>query len=1024
MRTDAYPFSIQNTARVKSPRFVIKIEFETDSIYMTSHSDIVGVPGTVIHGVLQEPTALTQKIVPDEGRSEIGAFSFKLIDKNSQFTDEVRSRLQDGHGMRARKVRFWVGYKYIPTFGEEGFGAGGFGTGGFGTGTETDPYAVQFYNFQLFQTQIVKDCGYENGVYAERCNDITRELRAYIFDVKTTTLRQSITATDTTIPVYTTEGFQAVYHGAAYADAPNQLAGYIKVGDEIIRWTSKTDDSFTGCTRGVLSTKAVAVTVNDTANQDSRPKVSEYIYLEMPAVKLLWAVMTGWQYGTATTLPPHWHLGVSTDYLVEADFTGIGLDLWDPTDDTAGFVVQFRGIGKTDGKKFIESELLMLLGCYQPVYSDGRLGLKKMNQVLADAAYVVELNERNVVSVGELLHDMDGMHNQLKIAWNYNGSDYTRATVFIDAASVSTHGAVPLKTLSFKGLQGSRHTNAIIKQRLNCFRDRYTAPPQKIQVRVLPSMSRLEVGDIVRLKLTHVRDFAGVVAGIDRSFEIQQASYNYHSGDIELTLFGSTAAADTSESDNDSGSAALPDAFYTALGTNLTSALTINVIGGVGVVAAGTYTLTGNANMNAAGAVYYYNGDLSIPDGVTINVTQNVQIRVKGFLTVDGDIVGTGNGLAGVPGTGVLYDQPAGQRGYFGATRGMDGLIRRQNPGRGPGYSVVYSTVPCTSTSGTHSVAPLLSLAVSGNSLLGLPSDMRGTSGGPGGQIIRAEGEVVATGRAQQDLVYTYSLIADGGTGADGGAGLILISRGVTFGASSLINLSGDNSATPSPTSSNEMPGAGGVGCPGCLYVLIDGSDNFFPDIGGHFLAKTGTTGAPLQYTLGDIVGSLDGPIEGSIDAGFLSNVDYSNAAYRIQYIPASETAQDDDDVPVPSDLAAASAYSAIQLTWKTNQARSVGRIREPVRTEIFASVTNDRANAVEIGEVSGSTHVLNLALPMTYYFWIRNRSFDGTKVSGYNPSSATGGVRGSAFAVQIDGNLIESGESYLEGPVGLGSPP
>lgn len=983
MRNDGYPFSVQNAASTKEPRFVIKIEFETDSVYMTSHDDIQGVPGTVLYGVLKAPSALSQKIVPDEGRSEIGAMSFSLIDYNSEFTTEIAQRLQDGHGMRGRKVKLWIGYRQ--TTNATGYGAGGYGEGEYGIGGTTagDPI---FSDFQLFQTQIVKNCGFDKGIYNVRCSDITREQRATIFDPKITTLRDSITDASTTIPVYSTLGFHPISHGTAYSDAPSTVVGYFKLGDEIIRYTGLTDDSFTGCTRGVLNSKAVAVTVNANTEQDNRPKVTEYVYLEMPAVKLVYAILTGVIWGTAYTLPTHWHLGIDPDLITDADFTGIGLDLWDTTDDTAGFVVRFLGLGKTDGKKFIESELLMLLACYQPVYNDGSTGLRRMTQVLADAAYCMLLNEDNVVDAGELLHDMDGMYNQLQINWNYNGQDYTRRTVFIDSISVAAHGAVPLKTLSFKGLQGSRHTTAILKQRIAAFRDRYTSPPETIQVTVMPSLSKLEVGDIVRLQLDSVRDFAGDTVTINRSFEIQQKSEDYASGNVTLSLFGSTAAAnDENAPPSDTGASVLPDAYYNSAGTELSTVVTINVVGGVGVVAAGTYNLTGNADLNASGAIYYYLGDLSIPDGVTINSTQNTQFRVRGFVTFDGDFNAIGTGIAGVADSGVYQAQQPGTPGYFGTTRAMDGLGVSPNG---------IDSNPVVSTVGANSVAPLLNLAVSGNDLLGIPSDIRGTSGGPGGQINIADS-------------VSPSVTANGGSGADGGGGLLIVSRGITFGASSLINLSGDNSSMPPVTDVYNFngdlitygyAGAGAVGCPGCLYILIDGSDNFFPDIGGHFLGTTGITGAPLVNTrqapsgVPDWLVFDDPPLEGYLDPGFISNVDYSNVAYRIQYIPGEEVAQE-DEITAPGALTVNAVVGGNLLSWQSdNQILSQGAI--PVY-QIYASVDNDRTNSTLVAETTSTYYLHGLNNQIGYYYWVRKRI--AGQFSGWHPESSTAGIASNA---------------------------
>ena len=53
----------------------------------------------------------------------------------------------------------------------------------------------------------------------------------------TTSLLAAITASDTTITVASTKGFPDEY-------------GLLKIGDEIITYTGKTDTSFTGCVRG------------------------------------------------------------------------------------------------------------------------------------------------------------------------------------------------------------------------------------------------------------------------------------------------------------------------------------------------------------------------------------------------------------------------------------------------------------------------------------------------------------------------------------------------------------------------------------------------------------------------------------------------------------------------------------------------------------------------------------------------------------------------------------------------------
>jgi hypothetical protein len=44
-------------------------------------------------------------------------------------------------------------------------------------------------------------------------------------------------------------------------------------------------------------------------------------------------------------------------------------------DDSMGFITRFEGLTKSDGKQFLERQIYLLLGAYQPVYSDGTVGL-------------------------------------------------------------------------------------------------------------------------------------------------------------------------------------------------------------------------------------------------------------------------------------------------------------------------------------------------------------------------------------------------------------------------------------------------------------------------------------------------------------------------------------------------------------------------------------------------------------------------------------------------------------------------
>jgi len=945
MRIDPGQFAVLNQAASKSPRFVLSIEYETESLYLTSHTGITSVPGIVIDGVLQEPDAISQRIRPDEGRSEIGTLTFAVIDKDSAFTNYVRNNLQtDNEGVRLRTARFFVGYE-----------------------------GLDFTGFVLFQTQVIKSVSYDKGIYRVSCNDITREQKKDIFEPKTTTLRDSITATATTVPVYLTTGFSTIVHGTSWSDAPSATVLYIRIDKEIIRATGTTSDSFTGCTRGALNTKAVAHEVDPAAEAERRPKVEEVIYLELPALKMALAVMTGTLYGSANVLPSHWNLGIDAALVRDADFAAM-TDLWTTADDAAGFILRFQDLKKIDGKKFLESEIFQPTGVYQVIYSDGDIGLKRMNQVLSDAAHVVTIDDDRVTEIGELQHDLDGMINNFVVDWSWDGQEFKRRSAFIDQQSVGAHRASKLKVMSFKGVHGSRHTDSVIRKRLDAFRDRYAEPPERITISALPSFNPIEIGDIVLLRLLSVRDYAGSLTFIQRAFEVQHTACNFRTGRVTLELFGSTARA--SVESPTTNTTALPDAFYNSSGVALSTVVTM--IGNV--TQPGTFNLAGNADLNNSAAIYYHLGDLEIGSSTILTSNLNVQLRVRGFVTVNGDIDGVGRGKTGVADNSSINSAVMGTPGFLGNARGMDG-VKWWPSVRGTPF--LLETRPARLTQGQYASFPFLELSVVGNTLVGLPSDLRGTSGGPGEKVINV----------------TNGVAANGGTGADSGAGIAIICRGLSFGASGSINLSGNSSAATSLSFADSYPGSGGAGCPGGLFIGLDGGALSLPDVGGRFTGATGTV--PIQ---GNPMGMRERhqpqqtfdqrPYAGYLDEAYISALDMSNAAHRIQYIPAPQTATPDASTkpPAPTALVATggAGFIAVRVTLPDFDTFDI--------VEVFASIDNNRANSVKIGEGRQAEFKIEVPPLSVRYFWSRVRRVglnNLTVVSEWFPSGATSGVGG-----------------------------
>jgi len=944
MRIDSPDFAAANTAAAKRPRLVVRHIFDVGSIYVTSSKDMVNVPGTALLGHLRGLSGVSQEIFPDKARSTIGDLSYSIVDIDEEFSAALRNQLQvELQDLHERDVELRFGY--------------------------TDDYNDTTVLF----TQQARRASFDDGVYSIGCEDIQRATRKEIFDPIVTTLRLSVSATADTIPVQDTTGFQTVFHGPSYGDAPNLTVGYLRLDDEIIRYTGTTPDSFTGCTRGVFNTIPAAHVVEAGAEDDRQPEVKEFIYLQLPGPKLDYAILTGVLSGDAATLPPHWHLGVPTSKVALSQFQGIGPDLWNISDDSATVPLRFAGLEQTDGKQFLEEQVRQPIGVYAPVLSDGSLGLRRMNHILDDAPYVETLDANSFIQIGALEHDYRSLINVFEIDWNWDpiAERFTRKRVIVDQASIDVHGQAETKSLAWEGLHGSRHTDAELRKRADSIRDRYASPPLRMPGQLLHAYNALEVGDVVRVNLEHVRDYTGPAGALDRSFEIQRVGVDQFQGRVSVNLFGSTSRASVLPPDT---GVALPDAFYSSEGTELSTV--VNIVGGV--VQPGTYNLTGNTDLNNAGAIYYYLGDLELADGATITPNDNVQLRIRGFLTGNGDIDGVGRGNSGAVDDGILANQNPGTPGFIGTTLGWGGL-------EWAGIEEIFSPRIAPIAVGQHFGFPFLDLSVEGNSLIGLPTDLRGTSGGIGGRITNAVGG--------------GTLLARGGSGGASGAGLAIICRGAAFGLSASIDLSGGDSQLGEQTTIDGQEyraGSGAPGGPGSLLFVIDGSAASLPNAlerlnGSHgSMPNAGTE--PVRVA--GASSAVGWPAGAAIRSGFNDALVLNMTAsiLRIQRLAGQQTPTEDVVVPAPT---------ALSVTANSSQTGHVLSSPQPptgVITEYLASITDNRADAVVIGASTAGQYEHSPVADTETFYWSRNRSLTTGQVSEFFPATQTTTAIGAAL--------------------------
>lgn len=942
-------FHIINEQDEKEPRYVIEISFDnanTDTVFLTSHNDCdIPVGSTVIYGVINDLSGTSQDLDPIKANSTIGNLNFSVSDINNTLTSLIYNKLYPAgddvpvNGLRHKRAQLSIGFIDL-SFSDYEIPAGGtqiidnisynINDGQYRFSCSDiqrtirksicDPkISTLLTTINSTQTGIPIDdvseleLVFHGPSYSDSPNlsigyiELNKETISWRQKLETAVSEtgtdisfagNTITSTTTDLSVFgdlqTIVISGTVNNNGTFHISGTPTSTTINVDETFI--TEVAGSSFNifasvqvyQCIRGVLNTKAIEHEVGADTDVDKRPKVQEVIYIQLPAVKALYAFLTGTIYGDSATFPDHWHLNIQPANIQTSAFTGIGTDWWDTSDDTIGVPCDFHYLDKIDGKSFLERELLLLLGAFMPVTSTGELSLKRMTYVGADTPHHHVLDKSNIISISKLNHDMKSVYNRFLFKWNYDRfqKDFTRKELLIDLVSLDVHQDTPILVVPFKGMHGATYTKARAHVRRDSARDRYIAPPEGITVVCSPEMNKVEIGDIVHLQLEGLPDY---ISGtdIDRSFEVQKVFINWINGRVGLKLFGSTQRP--SPLPTLSTTTVIPDANYTSLGIDISTVTNGTDIGGTWTINADS-VIYGSGTM---GSLAYTTGTVSATNGSAIvtgsgtlwSNLNNTNIDIDGnnyeILSIDSDTqITLFTNFAEATDSGLTYN-------LFGAIYYWDGDIELQSgktltihdnirirytgefvnngiidgigngrkgktvtttPGEigyvgntkagGGGYistsfRVFFISNDSPVVSGLNIGITAINIEWDGSSLKGLDNlDMRPSSGGSGNH-------------------FTLSTmgVLDGGNGGNGGASLILEGRGATAGISSQIKLSGNDGELGSYSSWADWlfragTGAGGAGGP--LLVILDGS---FPETFNIFTNFTSNLGNSFTGT-------------------------------------------------------------------------------------------------------------------------------------------------------------------------------
>jgi hypothetical protein len=721
-----------------------------------------------------------------------------------------------------------------------------------------------------------------------------------------------MTASQTHIPLtvaLSSTKFPAVTHDSSYTFNPSASVGYVKIDDEIIAhdgtFTNHATDgpSLGVVTRGALNTQAAAHTTDENADEDKGKEVTEIIYIEGKVVDVAHLVMTGQNVANTATIPDHWNAGIATDFIDSTSFTNINTEL-------SNRRLRFIGEKEQDAKQFVEQQCMRFYGLFQTVTSQGKLKLQRYERTIEETAPVAYISHNQIIDIGDLSQRAQDVINVYSINynWDYLGERSTRNLTFLDSSSYNANGKlVKNESFEFRGVHTALHSDNDIRNFIYQTRELYSNPPFRTRIKVNRELIGVEVGDVVNIETEVRKNYVTGGTTLNRPFLVNRRSIDLNSGEVSLDLIGTGLGAEAILDPGAVGSTGeLTDAFLTGTGTDLES---------FDEVSSGTVTenltLTGGTDINDSGSIWYIDSNLVIPDGVTLTLENNVQLRVTGEIVVQsgGKINAKGNGLAGV-----AFGGGSVTAGYLGTTKGGAGEKQAPNPFwyKTPNYGILKANDPAPVVGQVQAI-PFFNLRNEDGVLTGLPSDLRGTPGGPGG----ANGSP-ATG--------------NGGDGGNSGAGFITISRGFTIEATGVVDLSGNN-GTAGAESDVSTPdgtirfyaGGGGGGCPGGWLCVIDG--DFSAPSSDQVTANRGE--------------ELNSNPRTHNRTGF-GLLDMAASALRVQYVPARKVVADSGETGIRT-LATPTGLT-LQSGEDYTKAHEDGTVTE----YIFATWTQLNDSAVE----------------------------------------------------------------------------
>lgn len=423
----------------------------------------------MVESLVLNPTTIN----PRQVNTTISSTSFKIVDKNGIVSRLVQDRAE---ALIGTEVTIWLGRTGV---------------------------GMAFSDYKQLPIARLAKVQKSGASYTFTTRDSTERMNRPLFDARGF-LAGDILAATTTITA-----------DAALTDFPT--SGMIRIGTELITYTGKAGNSFTGCGRGAYGTVAAEhalgaeFTLADTITGN-------------PIDILLSLLTSGSGSGSYDTLNDG--LAISPSLIDVAEMESIRDENFPDTEFSLAFYDMASAL------KFIEKELLAPCKLRFTAKND------LLTVALLDTARFIDtsnvLDHDSIVGEPALsIQDID-VQNKITINWNYDEGEsrYQSKSIYTDDASIATYGlsASPLE-FSFKGVQSQAFIDDFAADML----ERYAIPSPEVQVKTQMDKSLLTVGDKALLNTDRLPNSNGELAFAD-SLEVVSRAINWQNGEVTLKL--------------------------------------------------------------------------------------------------------------------------------------------------------------------------------------------------------------------------------------------------------------------------------------------------------------------------------------------------------------------------------------------------------------------------------------------------------------------------------------------------------